>query len=108
LEYVSPELAHAAKKGMLAGRPTLEALAAQRHARQPPTARPTLKEMSDDEVVARFEDAAKRQSAADHYLDWVENPKEMDTHNRLIDEVKDVLRELKSRNLLGRAAALAR
>jgi HEAT repeat protein len=104
--YVSPELAHAAMQGMFASRPTLEVLAAQRHARQPPPVRPTLGEMSNDEVVARFEDAAKRQSAADHYLDWVEDPKEMDVHNRLIDEVKEVLGELKSRNLLGRLQPL--
>ena len=62
--------------------------------------------MSDDEVVARFEDAVERKSAAERYLDWVEDAKEMDTRNRLTEEFKDVLREVKARNLLGRLLTL--
>ncbi len=69
-------------------------LALVRRARQPPSSRPTLKE-------SRFEDAATRRGAT-RFLDYVENPREMNAHNRLVGEVTDILREIKSRSLLER------
>jgi HEAT repeat protein len=98
---IEPERASAAISGLYAKLPTREALALRRRARQAPPRRPSLKEMSDDALVARFEDAAARQSAS-QFLDCLDDPKDMATHNRVVGEVTGILRELKSRGLLGR------
>ena len=99
LASLSPELAEAATESYLVGMPTREVLALQRRARVPPPERPTLEEMSDDELVARFEDAALRESGAG-FLDYLDNPADKDVQNRIVGEVWAIMRQLKARGLL--------
>ncbi len=102
---LSPELADAASKGFQAMLPTREVLALQRRARQAPPERPTLQEMSDDELLARFEDACRRERGA-NLLDTIENPDDKDVQNRIVREVWDIMRQLKARGLLPRLLPL--
>ncbi|MGD1015409.1 MAG: hypothetical protein ABR863_03065 [Roseiarcus sp.] len=102
---LSPELAEAATESYLVEMPTREVLALQRRARQAPPERPTLEEMSDDELVARFEDAALRESGAG-FLDYLENPADKDVQNRIVSEVWAIMRQLKARGLLARLLPL--
>jgi hypothetical protein len=102
---LSPEWADAAAKGFQAMLPTREVLALQRRARQAPPERPTLEEMSDDELVARFEDAAQRERGA-NLLDYLENDDDKDVQNRIVSEVWDIMRQLKARGLLARLLPL--
>lgn len=102
---LSPELAGAATEAYLVELPTREVLALQRRARQAPPERPTLEEMSDDELVARFEDAASRESGAG-FLDYLDNADDKDLQNRIVGEVWDVMRQLKARGLLARLLPL--
>jgi hypothetical protein len=102
---LSPELAAAATEGYLVELPTRAVLALQRRARRAPPERPTLEEMSDDELVARFEDAALRESGAG-FLDYLENPADKDVQNRIVGEVWDIMRQLKARGLLARLLPL--
>ncbi|MGD0187937.1 MAG: DUF2019 domain-containing protein [Roseiarcus sp.] len=102
---IDPEWAAATWKGLFAKLPTSEVLAFMARARQAPPDRPTLKEMPDDGLVARFEDAATRQYAT-QFLDRVDNPEDMATHNRISGEVVDVMKELKSRGALARLLPL--
>lgn len=105
LADLSPELAAAATESYLVGMPTREVLALQRRARQAPPERPTLEEMSDDELVARFEDAALRECGAG-FLDYLDNPADKDVQNRIVREVWDIMRQLKARGLLARLQPL--
>jgi HEAT repeat protein len=98
---IEPERASAAICGLYAKLPTHEVLALRRRAREAPPRQPSLQEMSEDALVARFEDAAARQSAS-QFLDCLDDPKDMAAHNRVVGEVTDILRELKARGLLGR------
>jgi len=102
---LSPELADAASKGFQAMLPTREVLGLQRRARQAPPERPTLAEMSDDELVARFEDAASRERGA-NLLDYIDNADDKDVQNRIVREVWDIMRQLKARGLLPRLLPL--
>ena len=90
---------------LAAGLPTRDVLAARASARQPPPPRPTLQEMSDDALIARFEDAARRLGAA-RFLDCIDEPADQEAKNRLIDEGREVLTEIKSRDLLKRLLPL--
>jgi len=102
---LSLELASAARQAYLVEMPPLKVLALQRRARQAPPERPTLEEMSDDELVARFEDAALRESGAG-FLDYLENPADKDVQNRIVGEVWAIMRQLKARGLLARLLPL--
>jgi HEAT repeat protein len=76
----------------------------QRVIEEPPSL-PALKDMGDDALVARFEDAATREFAT-RFLDCVDDQNDIDTRNRVLGEVWDVMRELKARGLLGRLLPL--
>jgi hypothetical protein len=102
---LSPELAAAATEAYLVELPTREVLALQRRARQAPPERPTLEEMTDDELVARFEDAALRESGAG-FLDYLENDDDKDLQNAIVGEVWDIMRQLKARGQLARLLPL--
>ncbi len=102
---IDGEWAAATWKGLFAKLPTREVLALIRRARQAPPDRPTLKEMSDDALVARFEDAATREYAT-QFLDCVDEPEDMATHNRIAGELVDVMQELKSRGALAKLLPL--
>ena len=99
------EWAMATSNALAAGLPTRDVLAARASARQPPPPRPTLQEMSDDALIARFEDAAKRLGAT-RFLDCIDEPADQEAKNRLIDEGRCILREIKSRGLLERLLPL--
>jgi hypothetical protein len=98
---IDSELTLAATHALLAGLSTREALTLRLRARTPPPPQPSLKDMSDDALVARFEDVGLRESATS-LLDPTEEPEDQQTQNRITGEVVDVLRELKARDLLGR------
>ncbi len=102
---IDPERASASLAGLFTNLSTQEVLAQQRLARQRPPPRPTLKDMSDDALVARFEDAATREDAT-QFLDCTGERKDMAVRNRIVGEVLDIMRELKSRGLLGRLLPL--
>jgi len=103
--HLDPELASAAISAIYARIPTREVLALRRRALQAPPRQPTLKEMSDDALVARFEDAATREYAT-RFLESVEDSQDMTERNRIVGEVWDIMRELKARDALGRLLPL--
>ncbi|MGO4870175.1 MAG: DUF2019 domain-containing protein [Roseiarcus sp.] len=102
---IDPEWAAATWNGLFANLPTRQVLALTARARQAPPDRPTLKEMPDDALVARFEDAATREYAT-QFLDCKEEPEDMATHNRIAGEIVDVMKELKSRGALAKLLPL--
>jgi hypothetical protein len=102
---VDPETAAAAIHSIFALVSTREMLEMRRRARQAPPGRPTLQEMSDEALLARFEDAATRQGAA-QYLETIEKPEDHETQNRVFGETTDTLREVKSRGLEARLMPL--
>ena len=102
---IDPLLAHATLEGLRAGLSTQEVLDLMERAIEEPPSQPTLKEMPDDALVARFEDAATREYAT-RFLDCDEDQDDIDTRNRILGEVWDVMRELKARGLLERLLPL--
>jgi len=101
LSDFAPELAEAAQQGVIANRPTGEIVASKRRARTPPPSRPTLAEMGDDELLARFEDAAERQTAC-RFLDWTHDEQDMATRNAIIEDLARILGEMKRRGALAK------
>jgi hypothetical protein len=102
---VEPEWAYAAMEGVMCGLPTREVLDLIRRASEEPPAEPALKDMTDDALVARFEDAATREYAT-RFLDVVDDADDIDTSNRILEEVWDIMRALKARDRLDRLAPL--
>jgi HEAT repeat protein len=102
---LSPELADAAGQSAYVGLPTDKMLELQRRARRRPPERPTLAELSDDDLVARFEDAAERESGS-HFLDYLDDPADKDLQNEIVGEVWNIMRQLKARGLLVRLLPL--
>jgi hypothetical protein len=101
LSDVAPELAAAARLRALAGRPTRDVLVLSRRARTSPPPRPTLQEVDDDSLIARFKDAAERQTAC-RFIDWTDNAEDMAIRNTIIGELTDILKEMKRRDILAR------
>jgi hypothetical protein len=104
-EDIDPEAAAAADRSLSAQLPTRDVIALRRRARQTPRERPTLHEMSDDALVARFEDAAARLGGA-QYLDPIDEPEDQETQNRIGREIIHILRAMKARSLLSRLLPL--
>jgi HEAT repeat protein len=103
---IDEELADAAISAAYARLPTREVIDLKRRALQPPPLEPALKEMSDDALVARFEDAATREYAT-RFLDSDEDlPGDVTERNRIVDEVWEIMVELKARKALGRLVPL--
>jgi Domain of unknown function (DUF2019) len=100
-----PEWADAASKGLWRGMSTREALEFTRRVRRRPPSRPALKDMSDDELIARFEDAATREYGR-RFIDYIGDPADMAILNRIIGEVVSIRREAKARGLLERLVPL--
>lgn len=96
---LAPNLSFAAAQAAYAGLPTDRVAELQRRAREKPPQRPTLIEMNDEELVARFKDAVEREYGT-HFLDCLEDPADKDLQNEIVLEVCDVMRALKSRDLL--------
>lgn len=102
---LDPEMASAAISAAYARLPTREVVALRRRALQEPPPRPTAKEMSDDALVTRFEDAAIREYAT-RFLESVQESQDMTERNRILDEIWDIMRELKARGALGQLVPL--
>jgi hypothetical protein len=102
---IDPLWSYAALAGLRAGHSTQGVLDLMERAIEEPPSQPTLKEMPDDALVARFEDAATREYAT-RFLDCDEDQNDIDTRNRILGEVWDIMRELKARGLLGRLLPL--
>jgi hypothetical protein len=103
---IDPEMASAAIGAAYARLPTREVFDLKRRALQVTPVEPTLKEMSDDALVARFEDAATREYAT-RFLDSDEDaPGDMTERNRIFDEIWGIVWELKARDALGRLVPL--
>ena len=84
---------------------TCEVLAMRIGARQALPARPELNEMSNEALVERFEDAAKREYAT-QFLNCVDDPQDMDARNRIVGEIWEIMLELKSRGALDKLLPL--
>lgn len=100
-DTVDPEWGSAALSGLTVTPrlTTRETLALKRRALEPPPARPTLKEMSDEALIARFEDAALREHGARFTYDENGNP-DVEVRNPIVRELTDIKKEITSRNLL--------
>jgi len=97
----APALSEAAWRGVMAKCSTREALALGARARTPPPARPTLQEMDDDALMARFEDAAERLTAC-RFIDWRDDDRDMDVRNAIIVEQSEIGAEIRRRGMLAR------
>jgi len=78
---------------------TKDVIALRARAKKRPPARPTLKEMSTDQLVARFEDAGIRKYAT-QFLGGQFEPYDVKLRNRIVDEIRGVADELRSRDAL--------
>jgi len=102
---IAPDLSYAAVQAAYVGLATDRVAELQRRAREKPPERPTLDEMSDDDLVARFKDAAERESGT-HFLDYLDDPADQDLQNEIVREVWDIMLRLKARELLPRLLPL--
>jgi hypothetical protein len=102
---LEPALSYAAAQAAYARLATDHVADLQRRARQKPPERPTLAELSDDDLIARFKDAAERESGT-HFLDCLDDPADKDLQNEIVVEVWDIMRQLKARRLLPRLLPL--
>jgi hypothetical protein len=102
---VDPAWAIAAISALGSDLSTKDVIALRVRAKKRPPARPTLKEMSTDQLVARFEDAGIRENAT-QFLGGQFEPYDVKVRNRIIDEIRDVANELRSRDALARILPL--
>jgi len=98
---LAPELAEATPIAVIAGLSTQDVLTRARRARASPAPRPTLQEMSDDALLARFEDAGERLGGC-RFLDTIENPEEFRVRDRIIEELGAIRAEVERRGMLAR------
>ena len=103
---IDPEMASAAISAAYARLPTREVFDLKRRVLQVTPAEPTLKAMSDDALVARFEDAATREYGVRFLERDDDSPTDMTHYNRIVEEVWRLMIELKSRGALGRLVPL--
>ena len=99
LSQFAPELGEAAWHGVMAKCSTREAMARGERARTPPPARPTLAEMDDDALMARFEDAAERLTAC-RFIDWRDDAKDAASRHAIIVEQTEIGAEIRRRGML--------
>jgi len=102
---IDPEGSAAAFRGLIQGVSARDALALMRRARQLPPPKPTLEDMTVDELAARFEDATVREYGT-HFLDCIGESQDMALRNRIRAEIWDIMRELKARGALSRLLPL--
>jgi hypothetical protein len=102
---LDPEAAAAAIHSIFALLSTQDVLDLRQWAREAPPSQPTFREMTDDALLARFENAAERENAT-QFLDPLDNRGDQKAKDRLASEMLDIFRELKARGLLGRLAPL--
>jgi HEAT repeat protein len=78
---------------------TKDVIALSARAKKRPPARPTLKDMSTEQLVSRFEDAGIRRYAT-RFLGGEFEPFDVKLSNRIIGEMREIADELKFRNAL--------
>jgi hypothetical protein len=105
LAAVDGEWATASLSGLMSGLKTREVLAQRALARQKPPFGPPLDALSDDELVARFEELGEREEAT-QFLDCIGDPKDMDIRNEIVGQTLDAMRALNARGLLPRLLPL--
>ena len=96
-----PKLAEATRIGARSGCSARDVIAARRRVRQPPPQQPSLQEMSDEALLARFHDAGERLTAC-QFIDWVHDDRDMETRNAVIGELTNIRVEAKRRALFAR------
>jgi len=101
---IDPLWAGAAMQGLLHDLSTREVLDLRRRAEEPPPPE-RLQDLSDDALVARFEDAATREFAT-RLLTPEDEQETIDLRNVILGEVWDVMRALKARGLLAQLLPL--
>jgi Domain of unknown function (DUF2019) len=96
---VDPIWATATISALGKGLATKDVIALGARAKKRPPARPTVKEMSTEQLVARFEDAGIREYAT-QFLGGQFEPYDVKLRNRIVDEIRGIVDELKSRGAL--------
>ncbi len=96
---LDPEGAAATFGGLAEHLTTREVLALRGRALQGPPSRPTLAEMSVDQLAARFEDASVRLYAT-RFLHDDQGMDDNASYSRIDDEVYDIVQALKARDAL--------
>ena len=94
-----PELASAVQLSLIKGVPVDEILELRRRATITPDETPALGELSDEQVVARFDDAAIREFGARFIVDDRE-PTDRTIENRIVNQIIDAREELRRRGAL--------
>ncbi len=96
---VDPDWAIAAISAHTEDLSTKDVIALRARAKKRPPARPTVKEMSTEQLVARFEDAGIRRYAT-RFLGGEFEPFDVKLSNQIVSNMRDVVDELKSRDAL--------
>ena len=96
---IDPEWAAAGPAGAAEGLTATEVMAYRARVLQKPPRRPTVKEMTTDQLAARFEDACIREYGARFFSDKNGNP-DVEFSNRIVSEIIRVWNELKERDAL--------
>jgi len=99
------ELSNAAFAGAREKVSPREALALIEHARTPPPVLPTLAQMSDDDLVARFSDACLREFWTRH-CGGGRIPLDIELRNTIDDEVDEIVAEFRRRGTCDRLLPL--
>jgi hypothetical protein len=102
---VDPDWAIAAISAHTADVSTKDVIALRARAKKRPPARPAVKDMSTDQLAARFEDAGIR-SYATRFLGGEFEPFDVELYNRIAKETREIVDELKVRNALTRLLPL--
>lgn len=100
-----PDWASAGINGLPEGLTATEVMAYRKRALQKPPQRPTVAEMSTDELVAYFEDACIRYYASRFFSDEKGLP-DVKLHNRIVTEIVRIVGELEARNALDKLLPL--
>jgi HEAT repeat protein len=96
---IDEEWAFATMDALNAGLSTAEMMALRARARKGPPRRPLLKDMSVDELAARYEDAGIRNYAT-QFMGRGAAFWNVKLSNKIVDEMGGIINELKSRNAL--------
>jgi Domain of unknown function (DUF2019) len=96
---IDPKWAYATLCALNEGVSTARMIEMCDHARRPPPARPSLQEMTVEQLAARFEDAGTRRYATRFCGDGTA-PLDVKLSNRIVDEIGKIVAELRSRDAM--------